>query len=115
MIDIAMIPRIDEPMEGVVFDVQDHTRRTGYQWTCTHGDMISSDLHGAEEPIRWLLGWQRQDNVVMSPCMKKKKDVLAQDALAESGLGGSPTADEMMTFDGHDATQGRLDVFWSMW
>jgi hypothetical protein len=25
--------------------------------------MISSDLHGAEEPIRWLLGWQRQDNV----------------------------------------------------
>jgi len=26
-----------------------------YQWTGTHGDMISSDLHGAEEPIRWLL------------------------------------------------------------
>jgi hypothetical protein len=50
--------------------------------------MISSDLHGAEEPIRWLLGWQRQDNVVMSPCMKKKKDVLTQDALAEPGLGG---------------------------
>jgi hypothetical protein len=32
----------------------------------------------------------------MSPCMKKKKDVLTQDALAEPGLGGSPTADEMM-------------------
>ena len=29
MIDIAMIPRTDEPMEGVVFDVQDHTQRTG--------------------------------------------------------------------------------------
>jgi hypothetical protein len=28
MIDIAMIPRTDELMEGVVFDVQDHTRRT---------------------------------------------------------------------------------------
>jgi hypothetical protein len=55
--------------------------------------MISSDLHGAEEPIRWLLGWQRQDNVVMSPCIKKKKDVLTQDALAEPDLGGSPTAD----------------------
>jgi hypothetical protein len=27
-----------------------------YQWTGTHGDMISSDLHGAEEPIRWLSG-----------------------------------------------------------
>jgi hypothetical protein len=77
--------------------------------------MISSDLHGAEEPIRWLLGWQRQDNIVTSPCMKKKKDVLTQDALAEPGLGGSPTADEMMAFDGQDATQGRLDVFWSMW
>jgi hypothetical protein len=77
--------------------------------------MISSDLHGAEEPIRWLLGWQRQDNIVMSPCMKKKKDVLTQDALAEPDLGGSPTADEMMAFDGQDATQGRLDVFWSMW
>jgi hypothetical protein len=47
--------------------------------------------------------------------MKKKKDVLTQDALAEPGLGGSPTADDMMAFDGQDATQGRLDAFWSMW
>jgi hypothetical protein len=77
--------------------------------------MISSDLHGAEEPIRWLLGWKRQDNVVMSPCMKKKKDVLTQDALAEPSLGGSPTADEMMDFDGQDTTQCRLDILWSMW
>jgi hypothetical protein len=75
MIDIAMIPRTDEPMEGVVFDVQDHTRDR-YQWTGTHGDMISSDLHGAEEPIRWLLGWQRQDNVVMSLYTRREKDVL---------------------------------------
>jgi hypothetical protein len=51
MIDMAMIPRTNEPMEDEVFDVQDHTR-----WTGTHGEMISSDLHGAEEPIRWLLG-----------------------------------------------------------
>ena len=29
MIDIAMIPRTNEPMEGEFFDVQDHTRRTG--------------------------------------------------------------------------------------
>jgi hypothetical protein len=29
MIEIAMIPRTDEPMEGVVFYVQDHTRRIG--------------------------------------------------------------------------------------
>jgi hypothetical protein len=51
----------------------------------------------------------------MNPCMKKKMDVLTQDALAEPGLGGSPTADEMMAFDGQDTTQCRLDVFWSMW
>ena len=33
MIDIAMIPRTNEPMEGEVFDVQDHVRRTGTKWT----------------------------------------------------------------------------------
>jgi len=77
--------------------------------------MISSNLHGDEEPIRWLLGWQRQGNVVMSPCMKKTEGRPYQDTLAETGLGGSPIADEMMAFDGQDATQGKLDVFWSMW
>jgi hypothetical protein len=66
--------------------------------------MISSDLHGAEEPIRWLLGWQRQDNVVMSHCTRKKKDILTKDTLAELGLGGSPTADEMIAFDGQNVT-----------
>jgi hypothetical protein len=24
-------------------------------WTGTHGEMISSDLHGAKEPTRWML------------------------------------------------------------
>jgi hypothetical protein len=50
-----MIPVTYEPMEGVAVDVQDHARRTGTIWTGTHGEMISSDLHGAEEPIRWML------------------------------------------------------------
>jgi hypothetical protein len=50
-----MIPVTDEPMEGVAFDVQDHTRWTGTIWTGTHGEMISSNLHGAEEPTRWML------------------------------------------------------------
>jgi hypothetical protein len=50
-----MIPVTDEPMEGVAFDVQDHARRTGTIWTGTHGEMTSSDLHGAEEPTRWML------------------------------------------------------------
>jgi hypothetical protein len=61
-----MIPMTNEPVEGVVFDVQDHAQRTGTTWTDTHGNMISSDLHGYEDPIIWLLGphqGQRQDNV----------------------------------------------------
>ena len=56
MIDIAMILRTNDPMEGEVFDVQDHARWTGTTWTGTHGEMISFYLHGAEEPIIWLLG-----------------------------------------------------------
>jgi hypothetical protein len=91
-----MISRTDEPMEGVVFDVQDHTRRTGTRGPGTHGEMISSDLHGAEEPIRWLLGWQRQDSVMMSPCMKKTEGRPHQDTLAEIDLWGSAPADGMM-------------------
>jgi hypothetical protein len=65
MIGIAMIPKTNEPMEGEIFDVQDHARRTCTKWTSTHGEMISSYLHGAEEPIIWLLGphqGYRQDN-----------------------------------------------------
>jgi hypothetical protein len=44
-----------EPTEGIVVDVQDHAQRTGTIWTGTHGEMINSDLHGAEEPIKWIL------------------------------------------------------------
>ena len=50
-----MIPVTNVPMEGVVFDVQDHARWIGTIWTSTHGEMISSELHGAGEPIIWLL------------------------------------------------------------
>jgi hypothetical protein len=53
--DISMIPVTDEPMEGVAFNVQDHAGRIGAIWIGTHGEMISSDLHEAEEPTRWML------------------------------------------------------------
>jgi hypothetical protein len=49
VIDIAMIPVTNEPMEGIAFDVQVHARQTGTIWTGTHGEMTSSDLHGAED------------------------------------------------------------------
>jgi hypothetical protein len=42
-----MILVTDDPMEGVAFDVQDHAQWTGTIWTSTHGEMTSSDLHGA--------------------------------------------------------------------
>ena len=73
-----MIPVTNEPMEGEVFDVQDHARRTGTSWTGTHGEIISSDLHGAEEPIRWFLGPIRgKDRTVIDRAFahEKKKDV----------------------------------------
>jgi hypothetical protein len=50
-----MIPVTDEPMEGVDFDVQDHAQWMGTIWTSTHGEMTSSDVHGAEHPTRWIL------------------------------------------------------------
>ena len=61
MIYIAMMSRTNEPMEGVVFDVQESgpCPADRYQRIGAHGEMMSSDLHGVEEPIRWLLGWQR--------------------------------------------------------
>jgi hypothetical protein len=45
-------------------------------WTGTHGEMISSDLHGDEEPIRWLLGprqGQIHDNDWMSPLDMRRR------------------------------------------
>ena len=57
--------------------------------------MISSDLHGAEELIRWLLGWQRQDRVMTSPCIEKK-DALIRTFWQRFDLWGSTPADGMM-------------------
>jgi hypothetical protein len=91
MINIAMIHVTDEPMEGEVFDVQDHARRTCTKWTGTHGEMISSDLHSAEEPIKWLLGphqRQRQDSDWSSLCTGEEEGRSAQDTLVEPSPGG---------------------------
>jgi hypothetical protein len=51
--------------------------------------MISSDLHGVEEPIRWTLGWQRQDSLVMSPYTEKKKDAFIKTFGRDHSLWGS--------------------------
>jgi len=44
--------------------------------------MISSDLHGAEEPIRWTLGWQMQDRVCDEPTHREEKNALIRTFLA---------------------------------
>jgi hypothetical protein len=74
-----MIPVTDEPMEGVAFDVQDHSRQTGTIWVGTHGEMISSDLHGDEEPIRWMLrppsGGRDRTKMDQGLCIGEEEDV----------------------------------------
>jgi hypothetical protein len=63
-----MIPVTYEPLEGVVVDVQDHAWRTG-----THGEMISSDLHGVEEPTRWMLRPQQGVETGQSVCTREEQ------------------------------------------
>ena len=77
--------------------------------------MISSDLHGAEEPTRWTLGWQRQDRVMTSPCIEKKKDAFIGTLWQRPSLWGSTLYRWDVDLDDQDATQGSLDDFWSMW
>jgi hypothetical protein len=86
-----MIRVTDEPMEGVAFDVQDHARRTGTIWTGTHGEMINSDLHGTEEPTRWMLRPHQGAETgqwlirVLHP---RRRGCFIRGTLAEPGLGG---------------------------
>ena len=64
---------------------------TGTSWTGTHGEMISSDLHGAEVPIRWLLGphqGQRQETSWLSFCTWEEEGHFIHDTLAEPSPGG---------------------------
>jgi hypothetical protein len=86
-----MIPVTDEPMEGVAFDVQDHARQTCAIWTSTHGEMISSDLHGAEEPTRWMLRpirGQRQDKDGSGALHQRRRGRSTRGTPAELDLGG---------------------------
>jgi hypothetical protein len=42
-------------------------------WTGTHGEMISSDLHGAEEPTRWMLRPQQGAETGQSVCTREEQ------------------------------------------
>jgi hypothetical protein len=62
-----------------------------------------------------VAGMAKAGHVMMSPCMKKTEGRPHQDTLAEIDLGGITPCRWNDGFDGQDATQGRLDDFWSMW
>jgi hypothetical protein len=72
--------------------------------------MISSDLHGAEEPIRWTLGWQRQDRVCDEPMHREEEGRPHQDVLAETWLMGISPWQMGHGLDGQDATSASWTI-----
>jgi len=105
----------NEPMEGVVFDVQDHTRQTGTRgpihmgrWLARTSMGLKSSSYGCWDGRGrtmswWSLAWRRQ------------KDTLTRTLWQRFDLEGITPCRWDDGFDGQDATQGRLDVFWRMW
>jgi hypothetical protein len=66
--------------------------------------MISSDLHGAEEPIRWTLGWQTQDRVYDEPMHERKRNALIRTSLALIVAYGDQHLADGVDHDGQDTT-----------
>jgi hypothetical protein len=66
--------------------------------------MISSDLHGAEEPIRWTLGWQMQDRVYDEPMHREEKNALIRTFWHRLWLMGISPWQMDVDHDGQDAT-----------
>jgi hypothetical protein len=91
MINISMILVTDEPMDGIAFYVQDHARWTGAIWTGTHGEMISSYLHEAEEPTIWMLRPHQGEEIgqwLIRVFHLRKRGCSIIGTLAEPDLGG---------------------------
>jgi hypothetical protein len=66
--------------------------------------MISSDLHGAEEPIRWTLGWQMQDRVYDEPMHTEEEERPHQDVFGIDLLMGISPWQMDVDHDGQDVT-----------
>jgi hypothetical protein len=62
--------------------LQDHVR-----WTGTYGEMISSDLHGAESPQMDVVTPAR-GREMSETCTKKREGCLTGDTLGDLDLGG---------------------------
>jgi hypothetical protein len=57
-------------------------------WTGTHGEMISSDLHGAEEPTRWMLRPQQGAETGQRGLHQEKRRTFHRGTSVEPYLGG---------------------------
>ena len=118
MIDIAMIPMINKPMEGEAFDVQDHARRTGTsgpvhmgRWLARTSMGLKSPSDGCWDPIsgrdRTVLWW--------AFAHEEKKDIPPRTLWQIPTQGGSPTSDATFSSWWTGRHLGELDVILSMW
>jgi hypothetical protein len=57
-------------------------------WTGTHGEMISLDLHGAEEPTRWMLRPQQEAETDQRVCTGEEQDIPPEAAWQSLTQGG---------------------------
>jgi hypothetical protein len=78
-------------------------------WTGTHGEMISSDLHGVEEPTRWMLRPQ-QGAERTGVCTGEEEDVPQRHPGRALPRGVVPSPLERWPWKAHDITQEAHDV-----
>jgi hypothetical protein len=71
------------PWRAYLLLLQDHAR-----WTGTYGEMISSDLHGAESPQMDVVTPAR-GREMSETCTRKKEGCFTRDTLADLDPGGS--------------------------
>ena len=83
MIYIAMMSRTDEPMEGVVFDVQDHARRTGTRGLVHMGRWLAQTSMGLKSH-QVAAGMAEAGQSCDEPLHREEEGRPHQDVLAET-------------------------------
>ena len=78
----------DEPLEGVAFDVQDHTRRTGTRGSVHMGRWSVRTSMGLKSPLDGRWDGKGRIGFVTSPCTEKKRDALIRTFWHRSWLVG---------------------------
>jgi len=70
-----MIPRTDEPTEGVVFDVQDHTRRTGTSGPIHMGIWLVQTSMGLKSPSDGFWDGRGRTTLWWAFAQRRQRDV----------------------------------------